>query len=551
MVDSHVLDACPLNEMKEINIENIPLENDELFSNMNEKELNQRFERFKAELDQLPDIEAKLKLATSFMEESLAQDKVPDFKCFWEARKTCLDLFKEGMSPQLRAFFWARYHELSQEARRLKDLLDEESNFAVEQIEIAIASLEKEIEGLENSVVQTPDIDYLESCHLLKENFDFYNSIQKELNLLNLYAARINALRKELIKTEMRIRVKNKFFQRLSKVGDLIFPKRKELIQNISQKFSEGVAAFITTHTSHIGEKESIYQLREEIKALQSAAKHITLNTLIFNQTRISLSEFWDKLKILEKEKKKEIAQKRELFKKNFQEINQELVEVSQRFHLSELNLAEVNKAIDVIVAKMRAAVLGRDEVRELKIELSKLREKIQEKLQAQNDEKTRLESERNRLKKDLIRELSSKAQALLTSSENSSYDGLIERRDEFLTEIEKAALSKVEKSELEKELRPLKDLLTAKKEQALMDLPEDKRQALSQLKELLKQRRERRQQVKDHLEHLRKAAKGTSGLDFNKGLQLNEEMAQEKAQLEAANVGVKEIEDKIKELET
>src|ERR1700733_14369049 len=71
----------------------------------------------------------------------------------------------------------------------------------------------------------------------LEEKADFYTSLQAEINILNTQAARINSLRKELIKTEMRVRKKNKFFQRLSAAGDKVFPRRKELIQDVSHQF--------------------------------------------------------------------------------------------------------------------------------------------------------------------------------------------------------------------------------------------------------------------------------------------------------------------------
>ena len=47
--------------------------------------------------------------------------------------------------------------------------------------------------------------------------------------------------------------------------------------------------------------------------------------------------------------------------------------------------------------------------------------------------------------------------------------------------------LSKMEKQEFERLLKPLKDLITEKKEHLLLDLSEDDQQALQQLKDLLK----------------------------------------------------------------
>ena len=44
---------------------------------------------------------------------------------------------------------------------------------------------------------------------------EFYLEIQKELTLFNALAGRINSIRKEIIKTQMRISSKNKFFTKL------------------------------------------------------------------------------------------------------------------------------------------------------------------------------------------------------------------------------------------------------------------------------------------------------------------------------------------------
>src|SRR3989338_3855667 len=73
---------------------------------------------------------------------SLAQEGVPRFKEFWEMRKALLSLFKENLNPLVRSKLWAEYIELTVEARHLKEILEEESVFAMEQIGLAIESLQ-------------------------------------------------------------------------------------------------------------------------------------------------------------------------------------------------------------------------------------------------------------------------------------------------------------------------------------------------------------------------------------------------------------------------
>ena len=264
-----------------------------------------QFESFRKLYDQQVDPEGKLQLAIDFMEASLAQGGSPYFRTFWEVRRYCLPLFKENISPLLRALLWGKYSELSKEARRLKEILDEQSSFAVEQIEIAIAALETSISILDSQSTVRLDSKPLTLPVFLKNQQDVYQNLQNQLGELNTQASHINALRKELLKTEMRIRQKNKFFQRLSTAGDSVFPKRKELIRQMSFRFSEDVKSFITIHFEAETTDESLYVLREEIKSLQSLAKVLTLNTHAFTEIRQRLSDCWDRIKHEEKERRK------------------------------------------------------------------------------------------------------------------------------------------------------------------------------------------------------------------------------------------------------
>lgn len=139
------------------------------------------------------------------------------------------------------------------------------------------------------------------------------------------------------MKTEMRIRDKNKLFSRLSAAGDKVFPRRKELIQNISDEFKLDVENFVLAHFGE-GEQSGApsFALREEIKMMQAFAKELTLNTAVFTETRLKLSSCWDKLKEEEGERKKEIAEKREIVK---QEREKELAK--ERAFREKINLVK------------------------------------------------------------------------------------------------------------------------------------------------------------------------------------------------------------------
>ena len=57
------------------------------------------FEQFLQALRAANEPERKLDIAIQFMQERLAQTGVPHFKEFWDARRICLDLFKENINP--------------------------------------------------------------------------------------------------------------------------------------------------------------------------------------------------------------------------------------------------------------------------------------------------------------------------------------------------------------------------------------------------------------------------------------------------------------------
>ena len=178
----------------------------------------------------------------------------------------------------------------------------------------------------------------------------------------------------------MRVRYKNKFFQRLSAAGDQVFPKRKELIKEISQQFADDVEQFIKEHFGAQASHESLYVL-EEIKALQGLAKVLTLNTHSFTQTRTRLSECWDHIKVEEKERKKERAQRRVIFKQNAEEIDQQIQLLKEALEKNEESLSDAQKKIEGIVAQMRRVELGRDELKILREGLNELRRIIHEKV--------------------------------------------------------------------------------------------------------------------------------------------------------------------------
>lgn len=516
----------------------------------NKKEGSDQFEVFKKKFEEQIDPESKLHLTLDFMQTFLVQEGTRHFAYFWEVRRFCLPLFKENISPIIRSQLWIKYDELSQEGRRLKELLDEQSAFAAEQIEIAIQALEKELSQRDDLIENTfsSEAETFSLPQELKERSSIYRPLQKQLDILNAQASRINALRKELLKTEMRVRLKNTFFQRLSLAGDQVFPKRKELIKQISQAFSDDVEHFTTKHFGEKGSRQPLYFLRDEIKTFQNLAKILTINTQSFTQTRAQLSECWDRIKVEERERKKERSEQRLVFKQNEEAIGKQIQTLKEAIEKREESPAEAQKKIEAIASQMRKTELGRDEVKILRESLDAVRKLIHMAVKEEQEERQNKENERERQKKEKYRIFKERAEYLLKEHELLQVETLVKDRETLLTEIQASGLTKNEKQALEHVLKPLRDIIADKKENALIALSEDDRQMLQHLKNILKERKERRQEIKNHLETLRKLA-GSSNLDFEKAMNCKSQINEEKERFEKANQSIEEIETKISEL--
>ena len=482
------------------------------------------------------------------MRQTLSQGSSPRFKDFWEVRKLCLSLFKEDMPISIRADLWNSYIELASEAKQLKEIVDQHSAFAVEQIELAIQALEKDVADMNVVLELIADVVISEECFSLQKNREFYATIQRELQLLNALAVKINSLRKELLKTEMRIRIKNKLLERLSLCGNQVFPRRKELIKQISEQFSQDVEYFVYSQFREGGMKQLPgYVLREEIKHLQQLAKVLTLNTHVFTETRVKLSTCWDEIKNYEKERKKETQEKKLLFKQGFDLVAEKI----QAFTASvneESSLQECDRQITEILAFMRTVLLGREEVQTLKEQLYSVKKPILEK--AREAEKIHMQKlkEKEKEKKDRLEKLSGDLKSLIQQASELSLEQLTVQNKILEKTFEQNQWKQSEKQMLERLFKQVKDLINDNKEKTLMLLSEDDQKALEQLHIVLFEKKNRRKELKEQLEQYRKLL-GGSGLDFEKTIMYRDLMETDKSVLEKINSSIIDIKKKIKKI--
>ncbi|SPN74022.1 hypothetical protein C10C_0885 [Chlamydia serpentis] len=509
---------------------------------------------FAKEFKDLNSPEQKVSFILDRMEEVLTATS-PDLRLFWDLRKQCLPLFNDIEDIVKRGEVWHRYIALTKEGRHLKSLQDQEGSFIIDQIDLAIACLEKDIiefqEGIEDKISQQEEKhEFLESTALNK-HLDFYKKNHMLLLWLSSFSSKIIDLRKELMNVGMRMRMKSKFFQRLSALGNQVFPKRKELIESVSQTFAGDVDAFVSRY--FIGSdkdslKKTVFFLRKEIKSLQHAAKRLFVSSHVFSDTRLKLSKCWDQLKGMEKEIRQEQGRLRAVSAENSKEVREMLKQVASL--LADGNdLIKVRKDLDTISKKIRVLDLTHDDVIFLKKDLQGLFDQLREKQDAIEKSYQEQLAKDKQTKREAARSL---AERIAVFSKTCS-EGKItpESREEWQTLKESLAkmsfLPPPEKISLDNQLNLALQAIVNFFEEQLLSSP-DSREKLANMRQVLTQRRERRQELKDKLEQDKKLL-GSSGLDFDRAMQYSSLVEEDKRAIEELDASIFELKQQIQQL--
>ncbi|MCH9613279.1 MAG: hypothetical protein SP1CHLAM54_02780 [Chlamydiia bacterium] len=238
------------------------------------------FQEFKQKFDEEVAAEAKVTCALEFMRTVLSSNESLKLKEFWEAKNLCIEAFKGEINPAKRKFLWSEYVELTGEAKRLKAILDEQSSFAIEQIELALDALEKDLKSAEEKTLDIP-------CPISIEEREAYGKWQGEFNALSSIGIRLTTLRKEAIDTEMRFKHRNRILKRVATLGDTLFPRKKEIVAMMSEQFVKDVDRYI--HGPHL--------TRAGVQEFQNLAKDLSINSPAFKKTRKLLADGWDSAK--------------------------------------------------------------------------------------------------------------------------------------------------------------------------------------------------------------------------------------------------------------
>jgi hypothetical protein len=465
------------------------------------------------ELSRLGEEEKKLDYLLSFMQEMLEGKGALHFRELWEARKAVLELFKAHLHPADRVRLWARYSQLCQEAKQLKELFEEESSYVTEQVERAIEAVEEEMDEIAEKAHAEPEKkEFLES-QTLQSHEKQYSELQNELTYLNSFATRLSSLKKEVVHANIHPKHRHRLLDRLRKVGDRVYPKRKEHIEKVSELFMSDVESFIQKRFVDELSTRELLEVREEIKRLQGLAKALTLNTKTFTKTRLQLSECWENVKRILQEHKKAQHEQKEMFRKHHDELFSEIEQLQQEHADGNINEKEVKKRLYRISSRMRTLSLAHKDVKLLKEKIADFEADLRPKEKAMSV----APDLRNRHKEKLI------ARVGRLLEENGD---LFEQFIQLVDDAEKKELTNMQRVELDRELVKVRDRIEEKatKEKSLA--------LLERIKE----------SSKDQLEIWRKI-KGSSSSDFTLEMAYSDLMEKERERQARIEEKMEEIE--------
>ena len=510
-----------------------------------EKNASTQVNNFLSQLEDIEAIEEKLRFCLDVMKKTLSYNPIPAFREFWEAKRSCLDLFKERIPPRVRTLHWTEYIQLSEEARQVKEILDEKSSFAHEQIILAVEAMEKEMEGFEARLFEISGLEIPQEVNTLQKNRETYLHLQKQLDLLNAFAGRLNGMRKELIHTQMRMRGKNQLFERLSKLGDQVFPRRKTLIQELSDLYLEDVEAFVCENFS--SNRPPHYSLKDEIKALQAFAKVLTINSETFSRARESLSRSWQQIKEVEKQQHQKRVEERDLWKMNLEEISPKIATLKEECAEGKISLKEAEAIENQILEEIKESPIGPEVVRKLRKELQLAKKPLVDKerqlRKKHEEEKVSEQKKQTEAQQLMLKEL----HEVLDQADVLPLEALVGKWETLVKGGKTLCPIGSVKAMLEHRLDHLFDYIQEKRWWGLQE--ESDRDLSSDLHALLDERHKARRKLKETLEQHRKIV-GGSGLDFEQSMLYQDLISEEKLRLDAIETMIEEMEEKLFDIE-
>jgi len=337
--------------------------------------------------------------------------EIQDWEEFNEAKKTFLERFKTLAQSLEKQQSWKEFTEYADSARALRKLQEEEGEFAAEMILKALDALDHEVDHWQavKSHIYLPIFDKVAAFKPLKEAI--IEPLLK-FKFLAVKGQQLQDLRQELTKTGMRLSVKGKLFDRLSKLGDKIFPVKKEAAALVLEYFQQGLQGFCNKAE---GEEDGL-ELLFQIRIIQGFLKELVLKKGDYESIKKRLDPLWKKGTLLKDKKELEMSEARLRSATLKTVIEEELKQIEQR--VSEQQDQEALKAYEGLVVKMKDRQLLKSDYRTLKDQLENLCKPVFERKKAKELEKDLFMKQQDQLIQDKKEQIFSKMQQTTDSAE-------------------------------------------------------------------------------------------------------------------------------------
>jgi len=226
----------------------------------------------------------------SYMKSLIDGHENIDWSAYNIAKKKFLVEFKALENNGQKQKIWKDFVEVSDAARAMKKIHEEVGEFAAEMISKALDAIDVELESTQ-SLTFTHHFPVFDKVTEFKS---YKSKIVEKLAMvafLSKKASQVQELRQELMKTGMRLSLKGKLFDRLSKIGDIVFPKKKELSNEIIEDFKKALLAFCQKNAKQTEGSETLFQIR----LIQGFLKSLSLKKQDFDFVKSLLDPIWKK----------------------------------------------------------------------------------------------------------------------------------------------------------------------------------------------------------------------------------------------------------------
>src|SRR6185295_5971993 len=195
------------------------------------------------------------------------------------------------------------------------------------------------------------------------------------------------------------------------------FPKRKELIGQVSSFFMADVDAFVQHSFSKEKSIPELFHLLDEIKALQAAAKELTLNAEAFSTTRKQLSECWETIRhVIEDTRKKETEEKSQA-RQHCDEFVALLDGLRKKFDEKQISEKEAQNQLEGFTNKLKQLTHDRDDMRFLREKLMQLRDHLHARERGELEAQHRVIREQNEAKEKGLESVEKRVEELFRSA--------------------------------------------------------------------------------------------------------------------------------------